>query len=217
MKLKKDAIAGIRQEYKIGQLAEEDLAGDPIAQFQDWFDEAVERGVMEPNAMALTTVSTSGRPSSRIVLLKDIDPQGLGFYTNYNSRKGAELAANPGAALLFFWPELQRQVRIEGNVVKLPAESADAYFRSRPKGSKLGAVVSPQSEEIVSRESIDNQLHMLEEQYRDIEEVPRPSHWGGYQLQPERFEFWQGRSNRLHDRLVYKKEENVWKIVRLAP
>ena len=217
MSLKKEEVAGIRQEYKLGQLSEAELANDPLVQFRSWFEEAVNKGVMEPNAMTLSTVSLSGQPSSRIVLLKAIDEAGLGFYTNYNSRKGAELAANPHASILFFWPELQRQVRIEGKVVKLPVEASDTYFRSRPKGSKLGAIASPQSQEIESRDTLEKALHLLEQEYQHHEDVPRPAHWGGYQLQPSRFEFWQGGGNRLHDRLVYKKEDNIWKIVRLAP
>ncbi|WP_257656714.1 pyridoxamine 5'-phosphate oxidase [Parapedobacter lycopersici] len=217
MNLEQKDIAGMRMAYEMGQLNEGDLAEDPLVQFQQWFNEAVDKGVMEPNAMTLSTVSASGKPSSRIVLLKQVDRLGLGFYTNYTSRKGTELAATPHAALLFFWPELQRQVRVEGKVEKLPAEAADAYFRSRPKGSRLGALVSPQSREIANREELDGQLHVLEENYRDTDDIPRPEHWGGYLLLPEQIEFWQGRNNRLHDRLVYKKENEVWRIARLAP
>src|SRR5690606_15257368 len=193
-----DLIAGIREEYKMGRLDEANLSPDPIRQFQLWFDEALSKHVMEPNAMALSTVSAKGKPSSRIVLLKKIDQQGLSFYTNYESRKGMELSGNPHAALLFFWPELQRQVRIEGVVEKLTAEQSDAYFQSRPKGSKLGAVASPQSKEITDRAEIDRRLTALAENYKDTNNIPRPAHWGGYRLVPERFEFWQGGSNRLH-------------------
>lgn len=214
--MKKD-ISGIREEYKMGQLDEGDLTDDPIEQFQLWFDEALSKNVMEPNAMTLSTVSSTGKPSSRIVLLKQIDRHGLSFYTNYESRKGTELLENPHAAVLFFWPELQRQVRVEGLVEKLPAKLSDVYFQSRPKGSKLGAVASPQSQEIAERAELDRQLAALEETYKDTDNVPRPAHWGGYRLLPARFEFWQGGSNRLHDRLVYKRTAGHWKVVRLAP
>lgn len=210
-------IAGIREEYKMGRLDEADLAADPITQFQSWFDEALGKHVMEPNAMTLATVSSTGKPSLRIVLLKHIDQRGLGFYTNYESRKGVELSENPRAALLFFWPELQRQVRVEGVVEKTTAQQSDAYFQSRPKGSKLGAVASPQSSEIVDRAELDRRLATLEDTYKNTDSVPRPAHWGGYLLIPERFEFWQGGGNRLHDRLVYKKVDNHWNVVRLAP
>lgn len=213
---KKD-IAGIRNEYKMGQLNERDVVADPLDQFRRWFNEAVDYGVMEPNAMVLATASASGHPAARVVLLKEIDQRGLCFYTNYESRKGTELSANPHAALLFFWPELQRQVRVEGTTERLSAAAADAYFQSRPKGSRLGALASPQSREIADRDVLDNQLALLEKTYAATDDIPRPVHWGGFRLLPRRFEFWQGRSNRLHDRLVYKNDENVWRIVRLAP
>lgn len=213
---KKD-IAGIRKEYKMGRLNEGDVVADPIDQFRRWFNEAVHYGVMEPNAMVLATASADGHPAARVVLLKEIDQRGLCFYTNYESRKGAELSANPHAALLFFWPELQRQVRVEGITERLSAAAADAYFQSRPKGSRLGALASPQSREIAGRDVLDNQLALLEKTYAATDDIPRPAHWGGFRLLPRRFEFWQGRSNRLHDRLVYKNEKDVWRIVRLAP
>lgn len=215
--LNKTNIAAIRTEYEMGQLSEEEVAADPIGQFQAWFDEALEKQVMEPNAMTLSTVSVSGRPSSRIVLLKQLGESGFGFFTNYQSRKGLELAENPQAALLFFWPELQRQVRVVGHVRKMPPELSDAYFESRPKGSQLGAIVSPQSQEIANRSLLDVALTAMEERHRDSGSLPRPAHWGGYWLVPDELEFWQGRSSRLHDRLRYKKQSNGWQIIRLAP
>src|SRR5690606_8221608 len=217
MALGKKDIAGLRQEYKLGQLDEGELLADPLEQFRRWFNDALDCGVMEPNAMVLATASADGQPASRVVLLKDIDPYGLCFYTNYESRKGLELLHNPCAALLFFWPELQRQVRVEGIAERLPEEAADAYFQSRPKGSRLGALASHQSREIACRNVLDDQLAKLEEAYAGTEDVPRPAYWGGYRVRPQRFEFWQGRSNRLHDRLVYKKEVSTWIVIRLAP
>jgi len=215
--LNKTDITDIRTEYKMGQLHEEEIVEDPIKQFQAWFGDAIEKQVMEPNAMTLSTVSASGCPSSRIVLLKHVGESGFGFFTNYQSRKGLELAGNPHAAILFFWPELQRQVRVVGRVVKMSPELSDAYFVSRPKGSQLGAIVSPQSQEIADRNVLDVALSTLEEQYKNLDSLPRPAHWGGYWLVPHEVEFWQGRSGRLHDRLRYKKQDNEWGITRLAP
>ncbi len=217
MALKQQDVAAIRTSYELGQLSEDEVAADAIAQFQRWFDDALENQVVEPNAMTLSTVSANGRPSSRIVLLKGVSESGFSFFTNYESRKGTELASNPYAALLFFWPELQRQVRIEGRVEQLSPEESEIYFQSRPKGSKLGAVVSPQSREIANRAVLDDQMIELEQLYKDTETVPRPPHWGGYRLLPDLIEFWQGRGSRLHDRLVYKNKDNRWDIVRLAP
>lgn len=215
--LNRTNIAAIRTEYEMGQLNESEVAADAIQQFQAWFDEAMERQVMEPNAMTLSTVSASGRPSSRIVLLKKVDESGFGFFTNYQSQKGQELTENPYAALLFFWPELQRQVRVTGRTMKMTPELSDAYFQSRPKGSQMGAIVSPQSQEIADRSVLDKALDEMEGRYMDGDLLIRPAHWGGYWLVPESVEFWQGRHGRLHDRLRYRKEENSWKIARLAP
>lgn len=201
----------------MGQLNEGDVEADALAQFQQWFDEAIEKQVMEPNAMTLSTVSATGRPSSRIVLLKHLDDAGFGFFTNYESQKGEELRGNPHAALLFFWPELQRQVRITGHVEQMPANLSDAYFRSRPRGSQIGAIASPQSREIADRSVLEARLAELEQTYEKMTSLPRPPHWGGYLLIPEILEFWQGRSNRLHDRLVYKKKGDGWTISRIAP
>ncbi len=214
----KTDIADIRVSYELGQLDEAGLSADPMAQFRRWFDEAIERRVMEPNALVLSTVSDQGVPSSRVVLLKRLDDTGLGFFTNYESRKGQELLANPQAAMLFFWPELQRQVRVVGRVERMPSHLSDSYFHSRPKGSQLGAVASPQSAEIASRESLDERLAELEHRYKDAETIPRPDHWGGYTLVPDTMEFWQGRGNRLHDRLCYRRQtDGGWQITRLAP
>ncbi|MFB2118900.1 pyridoxamine 5'-phosphate oxidase [Parapedobacter sp. 2B3] len=217
MTLKQTDIGAIRTAYRMGELSEREAAPDAIVQFRKWFEEALERGIMEPNAMTLATVSADGRPSARIVLLKDLDDSGFGFFTNYDSQKGEELDVNPVAALLFFWPELQRQVRIVGRVAKMPAAKSDAYFHSRPIGSQLGAVVSPQSREIADRAVLESRLAELEERYHDGVPVPRPPHWGGYYLQPDTIEFWQGGDNRLHDRLRYAHEGAGWKVVRLAP
>lgn len=217
MTLKQTDIGAIRTAYRMGELNEGEIDPDAVAQFRKWFEEALEKGVMEPNAMTLATVSAEGRPSARIVLLKNIDDSGFGFFTNYESQKGVELASNPVAALLFFWPELQRQVRVVGQVEKMPAEQSEAYFHSRPKGSQLGAIASPQSREITDRAVIDARLAELERRYDNAAHIPRPTHWGGYRLRPDTIEFWQGGDNRLHDRLRYSRQGKEWKIVRLAP
>jgi pyridoxamine 5'-phosphate oxidase len=201
----------------MSDLLESQVAADPISQFTQWFEEALSANVTEPNAMTLSTVSADNKPSSRIVLLKDVAPAGFSFFTNYHSRKGAELLGNPHACLLFFWPDLQRQVRIEGAVSVLPEAVSTAYFQTRPRGSRIGAVASPQSERIESRERLDERIRAVEDQYAGQEEIPRPAHWGGYQLQPDRVEFWQGRGSRLHDRLCYQKTESGWELIRLAP
>jgi len=210
-------IAAIRTEYEMGQLTEPEVAANPMEQFKRWFDEALERQVMEPNAMTLSTVSAGGYPSSRVVLLKEVSESAFGFFTNYESRKGRELAENPHAALLFFWPELQRQVRVTGSVAKMESHLSDAYFQSRPKGSQLGAIVSPQSQEIADRSVLDEAINVIAERYAHAEFLPRPTHWGGYWLVPDELEFWQGRSSRLHDRLRYKKQGSDWRVSRLAP
>lgn len=215
--LNKTHISAIRTEYQMGQLSENEVASDAMTQFQTWFDEAVDRQVMEPNAMTLSTVSASGCPSSRIVLLKEVGDSGFGFFTNYQSRKGRELAENPCAALLFFWPELQRQVRVTGNVIKMSPERSDAYFQSRPRASQMSAIVSPQSQVIADRRVLDEALVQMEEPDSGSDSLSRPPHWGGYWLVPETLEFWQGRRGRLHDRLLYSKQGNSWKIARLAP
>lgn len=209
-------IAGLRNEYAKSALNKKETSPDPITQFRNWFEEAIKAKVMEPNAMTLSTATADGRPSARIVLVKDITEKGFVFYTNYESRKGKEIAQNPQAALTFFWPELERQVRIEGTLEKVPGQTSDAYFSSRPRASQLGAWSSPQSQEIPNREILEAREKDYEEKFRD-QEIPRPPHWGGYELVPDQLEFWQGRQSRLHDRILYIKEANDWVRKRISP
>ena len=212
--------AELRTEYKRATLDEGAVARDPFAQFARWFDEAVASQVPEPNAMTLATVDPSGSPSARIVLLKAADGRGLTFYTNYASRKARELAPGSRAALLFFWPQLERQIRVEGEVEKVDAATADAYWVTRPRLSRIGAWASPQSELLRNRAELEQRFADAEARYPG-EAVPRPPHWGGYRLVPEVIEFWQGRASRLHDRLVYQRGsptgDATWRIARLAP
>ena len=210
-------LADIRTNYSRQALSEESVSEDPISQFQVWLEEALQAEVDEPTAMVLSTVNAAGRPSARVVLLKDVSPKGFSFFTNYDSRKGQEIKENPYVSVTFFWPALERQVRIEGKVVKVAPKVSDAYFQSRPRGSQIGAWASPQSKEVESREVLEEADKKLTEQYAAAEIVPRPPHWGGYQLQPQQVEFWQGRPNRLHDRIVYEQQESGWKIKRIAP
>jgi pyridoxamine 5'-phosphate oxidase len=208
-------LADLRKDYSLKTLDESSVQPDPIGQFLEWLNEALTAQVLEPTAMNLSTVDARGRPAGRIMLLKGADPQGFVFYTNYGSRKGRDLAAHPFAALTFLWKELERQVRVEGNVEKVPAADSDAYFVTRPLGSRIGALASPQSEPIESRA-------WLEKRWSDLEELhglqpPRPAHWGGYRVVPEAIEFWQGRPSRLHDRIQYTREADTWRIRRLAP
>ena len=209
--------AGLRLEYRRGRLLESEVDPDPFVTFAAWFQEARDAGLYEANAMTLATVGPDGRPSARVVLMRRMDERGFCFFTNYESRKGQDLAANPWAALLFWWGPLERQVRIEGQVEKLSAEESEDYFNSRPKGSRLGAWVSPQSQVIENRQVLEERLAALEAEYADSE-PPRPPFWGGYRLVPTEMEFWQGGPNRLHDRLRYvRKVEGGWRLERLAP
>ena len=210
------SVADLRVDYTKGILDETHVNADPILQFEQWFQEAVNSEVTEANAMSLGTVK-DGRPAVRIVLLKGFDERGFVFYTNYDSRKGGEIAAQPMAALTFFWPELQRQVRIEGRIEKVAAEESDEYYASRDRGSRLGAWASPQSHPIVKREDLEAKVREVTDRFDGQEDIPRPDHWGGYRVIPDWMEFWQGRPSRLHDRIAYTRESGEWTITRLAP
>jgi pyridoxamine 5'-phosphate oxidase len=211
------SIAHLRREYTQAGLRRSDLHTDPIAQFKQWLQQAIDANLNEPNAMTLATADKQGRPSARIVLLKVVDERGFVFFTNYASHKGRELEENPQAALVFLWDELERQVRICGNVSKVSREESEAYFRQRPRGSRLGAWVSEQSSIVRDREILEAGLKTLEQRYPG-EDIPLPSYWGGYLVAPTEIEFWQGRPNRLHDRLRYLRiSQGKWKIERLAP
>ncbi|MBL7746653.1 MAG: pyridoxamine 5'-phosphate oxidase [Chitinophagaceae bacterium] len=210
-------IASIRKNYSQKKLSEEKAATDPVKQFAKWWKQAVASEIDEVNAMTLATASSDGFPSARIVLLKDFNEKGFSFFTNYNSFKGQQLAENPKACLVFFWKELERQVRITGLIEKLSAEKNDEYFNSRPEESRIGAITSPQSQVIESREWLDGHFKQLKKEYKG-KNVERPAHWGGYIVKPVIIEFWQGRPGRLHDRLQYSlAETGIWKIERLAP
>ena len=207
-----------RKEYEQGVLDEAAVDPDPIRQFAAWYDEAVAAGVPEPEAMTLSTATPEGRPSARIVLLRGFDERGFCFFTNYESRKGRELAANPQAALTFHWAEPERQVRIEGRIEQTTPAESDAYFKSRPSTSRIGAWSSPQSQVIAGREPLEQLFARFRTEHPDDAAIPRPPHWGGFRLIPERIEFWQGRPSRLHDRLQFSREASGgWAIVRLAP
>lgn len=206
----------LRREYTSTGLDRGDADPDPILQFHRWFEKVIEADLHEPNAMILATVSGEGNPSARVVLLKGYDEQGFVFYTNYEGRKAREIEANPLCALLFYWGELERQVRIEGPARRLSEEESDAYFLSRPRGSRLAAWASEQSRPVESRSILEERVRALEAEYEG-REVPRPPFWGGYRVEHEVIEFWQGRENRLHDRLVYQRTGGEWKIERLQP
>jgi pyridoxamine 5'-phosphate oxidase len=210
-------IADIRKDYKLRTLSEAGVAADPFLQFDQWWDDAVKSEITEINAMTLATASATGMPSARIVLLKGYDKKGFVFFTNYQSHKGRELEQNPNACLVFFWKELERQVRITGRVQQVTATASDAYFMSRPQGSRIGAWASPQSEIITSREVIEDRLNNFQQQFGNGN-IPRPPHWGGYIVIPQQAEFWQGRPSRLHDRIQYTLQTGGnWLIERLAP
>ncbi|MFN8355869.1 MAG: pyridoxamine 5'-phosphate oxidase [Spirosomataceae bacterium] len=210
-------LAALRENYSRGSLDVTDVLTNPITQFERWFQEAVASQLPEPNAMHLATLGANGRPAGRVVLLKGIEPTGFTFYTNYESRKGQDLAQHPVAALTFFWVELERQVRIEGRIEKVAAADSDAYFAVRPRGSQLGAWASAQSTVLANREELVQRNEALEAEYEG-KTIPRPPHWGGYRLLPDYMEFWQGRPSRLHDRIAYTlTESGIWTISRLSP
>jgi len=209
-------LAALRRDYALATLEERDVDPDPIRQFERWFADAAAARVPEPNAMTLSTATRDGVPSARIVLLKGVDANGFAFYTDYRSRKGAELAENPLAALTFLWKEIERQVRITGSVSRVSVEESEAYFRTRPPGSRLGAWASHQSAVLASREELEARVQDVAGRFPDGD-VPLPPHWGGFRVTPDEIEFWQGRPSRLHDRLLYRGGEGGWEISRLSP
>jgi pyridoxamine 5'-phosphate oxidase len=217
MAIEKELIENLRQDYRLATLSEKDVATYPMNQFEKWFNDALKAQLYEPNAMTLATTSIDRKPSARIVLLKGFSDKGFSFYTNYLSAKGKEIAKNPVVALVFYWPELERQIRIEGTVEKLSKEDSEKYFKTRPKKSQISAIVSPQSQVLENRAELEKKFAETESYYED-KDIPKPSNWGGYIVKPQVIEFWQGRRDRLHDRIVYKKaDKNSWKVVRLAP
>lgn len=206
----------LRREYNGKPLLESEICSDPMEQFSNWFDQAIKNVRDDPNAMLLSTADKNGRPSSRTVLLKEFDETGLVFYTNYESRKARQILENPNVCLTFYWPDLLRQIHIEGRADKVPESQSDAYFKTRPTASQLGAWTSIQSKPIPSREELIRRFKNMEEKF-DQQEIPRPPHWGGFKVTPHRFEFWQGRMNRLHDRIQYTRTQSSWNIERLSP
>lgn len=210
-------LGHLREDYNKDELSLEDTSPSPFDQFQYWFAAAQQSEVREPNAMTLATIAPNGRPKARIVLLKGVEGGGLVFYTNYDSQKGQDLVANPMASLVFFWDAQQRQVRVEGRVEKVSTATSQEYFQSRPKGSQIGATASPQSQVITNREILQDKVQELEEKFAEEEILPLPENWGGFRLVPDCFEFWQGRSSRLHDRIRYRLVAGEWLRERLAP
>lgn len=209
-------LSNIRKEYRLSNLEIDMLDQNPLVQFKNWLNDAIQAGAKEPTAMSLSTSTPDGRPSSRMVLLKEINDEGFVFFTNYESKKGIQISVNPLGALLFFWQELERQIRIEGTISKINPEKSDEYFYARPQGGKISAWASPQSQRIPNREYLEN----LQEDYEKLfktRSLERPRHWGGYILKPDLYEFWQGRDNRLHDRFEYSLKGHIWEIHRLAP
>lgn len=211
-----DDLYKMRRDYDGGELNESDPAGDPLEMFERWLQEAVEAGVSEPNAMTLATATADGKPSARVVLLKEVNSGGFVFFTNYLSRKGGELLENRQAALVFDWHTMARQVRIEGNAERLSAEASDAYFNARPRDAQIGAWTSPQSRIVKGRGELDERLRAVEERFAR-KEVVRPDHWGGFLIRPTAVEFWQGRRSRLHDRILFCHTDEGWSMHRLAP
>lgn len=211
------SISEIRKDYTKATLDVNGVAKNPVDQFNSWFAEALKAEVPEPNAMTLSTVDQHGKPSARIVLLKGVEHEKFLFYTNYQSQKGKELETNPACALTFFWPELERQVRISGITARVDAKTSETYFQSRPRGSQVGAWASPQSSVIKSRELLEQRVKEIEKRFEGQELLPKPHQWGGYEVTPFEVEFWQGRSSRLHDRIVYYLKDGKWIIHRLAP
>lgn len=216
MELTKEMLQSLRQDYRAAELSEKDADKNPIKQFEKWFAAAIDAQLYEPNVMTLATADKNGKPNARIVLLKGFDENGFSFYTNYLSQKGKELKKNPQACLVFFWAELERQVRIEGKIEKLSKEASEKYFHSRPIGSQIGAIVSPQSQIIIDRRILEEKVEELTTQYEG-KTIPKPAHWGGYIVKPTAIEFWQGRTSRLHDRIKYDLINGKWKTNRLAP
>ncbi len=208
-------LADLRRDYALESLTERDVDADPIRQFEKWFEQALRSGMTEPNAMTLATSTPDGHPSARIVLLKSVDASGFVFFTDYRSRKGSELEANPQVSLCFWWGELQRQIRVTGTVARATHEESEAYYRTRPHGSRIGAWASHQSAPLASRELLETEVARLEDAYPA--DVPLPPHWGGYRVTPYSLEFWQGRPSRLHDRIVYSRESGGWRVGRLSP
>jgi pyridoxamine 5'-phosphate oxidase len=211
------SVANLRKEYTFHGLSETEAHDNPFEQFKIWFEQALAAQLPEPNAMTIATATPDGKPSARMVLLKDYDERGFVFYTNYESHKGRQLGENPWGALAFWWVQLERQVRIEGRVEKVSEAESDAYFHSRPIESQLGAWASHQSQAIESREVLEQRLQQLKQEYEN-KEIPRPPHWGGFRVIPTEIEFWQGRPSRLHDRLLYRRgDDGSWRIQRLSP
>ncbi len=210
-------ISDIRKEYTKDSLDQSNINKNPIAQFEKWFQEAIKAEALEPNAMTLSTITETLKPSARIVLLKGVEENKFLLYTNYQSQKGKELDANPACALTFFWPELERQVRVQGICSRVSETVSETYFKSRPRTSQIGAWASPQSSLIKSRSLLDERAKEIETRFKDQPVLPKPHQWGGYVVEPLELEFWQGRPSRLHDRIVYYKTDNIWTIHRLAP
>ena len=210
-------ISNIRKDYSKSTLDIDTIGKDPVSQFEKWFQEALSSGIPEPNALTLSTVSEDGRPSGRIVLLKGVERGKFVFYSNYQSQKGKELDKNPACGLTFFWAELERQVRIEGIASRSDAMASEKYFQSRPRESQVGAWASPQSAIISNREILEERVKKIQEKFKGQEKLPKPNQWGGFEVEPLKIEFWQGRSNRLHDRIVFTKVDGAWQLHRLAP